>query len=111
MSILSLVGCVVTNMDSSNYDYVPYIKTFQKKGSIGHTNNERRKKDLYSCGVEKNTNLDDGTWKRGGAYPNETLQQTISRAEKIEGCMEDKGYIVYGFDDCGPLKAPTGICN
>lgn len=104
-------GCIVGNMDSSNYAYVPYINTFQKKGTVGHTDTEQRKKDLYSCGVDKNINLDDGTWKRGGPYSHETLQQIVSRAENLESCMENKGYIVYGFEECGPLKAPTGLCN
>ncbi|WP_223540768.1 hypothetical protein [Enterobacter sp. JBIWA003] len=99
------------NMDSSDYDYVPYIKTFQKNNTIGDTNIEQRKRDLYSCGVDKSTNLDDGTWSRGGSNPNETLQQSVSRAEKLESCMKSKGYVVYGFDECGPLKAPTGLCN
>jgi hypothetical protein len=111
MSALLLSGCVAMNMDSSNYAYVPYIKTFQKKDTIGHTNTEQRKKDLYSCGVEKNVNLDDGTWSRGGSNPNETLQQSVLRAEQLESCMKSKGYVVYGFDECGPLKAPTGLCN
>ena len=111
LSILLLSGCVVGNMDSSDYQYVPYVQTFQKIGEAGHTNQTKRKADLYSCGVDKNINLDDDSWRRGRSEPGETLQQVVARAEKIEGCMRNKGYIVYGFDQCGPLKAPTGLCN
>jgi len=25
--------------------------------------------------------------------------------------MKSKDYITYGDDSCGPLKAPTGLCN
>jgi hypothetical protein len=25
--------------------------------------------------------------------------------------MKGKGYKVYSFDECGPLKAPTGLCT
>jgi len=35
----------------------------------------------------------------------------FARVEKVEACMQDKGYVVLGFDECGPLKAPTGKCN
>ncbi|MCT4706080.1 hypothetical protein MUA03_09220 [Enterobacteriaceae bacterium H16N7] len=111
LSVFSLTGCVVANMDSSDYNYVPYIQTFQKKETVGHTNINQRKEDLFACGVDKKTNLDDDTWGRGEGKPGESLQQVVTRAEKLEGCMEKKGYIVYGFDQCGPLKAPTGKCN
>ncbi|MFY9994951.1 MAG: hypothetical protein WAK61_08160 [Leclercia sp.] len=35
----------------------------------------------------------------------------FARVEKLEACMQDKGYVVLGLDQCGPLKAPTGKCN
>ena len=111
--VLLLTGClrVVTDMDSSNYTAVPYVKTFQKADTIGHTDHEQRKRALYACGVDKNTNLDDGSWSSSGSTPEETLQQLIARTDKVESCMESKGYIVFGFDECGPLKKPSGKCN
>lgn len=98
-------------MDSSDYEYVSYIKTFQNKDRIGHTDSQKRKKDLYDCGVPQSQNLDDGLWSRGNSKPGETLQQVVDRVQKVESCMSNKGYIIYGFDACGPLKAPTGLCN
>lgn len=47
-SILLLNGCVVADMDSSNYTSVPYVKTFQKADTIGHTDQAQRKRDLYA---------------------------------------------------------------
>lgn len=111
LSTVSLTGCVVGNMDSSDYEYVNYVQTFQNKESIGHTDPQKRKKDLHDCGVPQSQNLDDGSWSRGNSKSGETLRQAVDQAEKIESCMLNKGYIVYGFDACGPLKAPTGLCN
>lgn len=105
-----LSGCIVGNMDSTDYQYVRYAQTFQKPGAGGYTDNEQRKADLYSCGVPKNANLDDGSWNGGSARPEQTLQEIFARNEKISGCMKSKGYKVYGYDACGPLKAPSGLC-
>jgi len=110
-SVFLLSGCVVANMDSTNYTAVTYVNTFQYKSQSGHTNRQIRKKDLYDCGVPQSQNLDDGSWSRGNSKPGEKLQQVVDRAEKVESCMSNKGYIIYGFDACGPLKAPTGLCN
>ena len=111
--VLLLTGClrVVADMDSSNYDYVPYVKTFQKADTIGHTDHEQRKRDLYACGVDKSTNLDDGSWSASNSTPEETLQQLIARNGRIVKCMKGKGYVVFGYDECGPLKKPSGKCN
>ncbi|WES70102.1 hypothetical protein [Superficieibacter sp. HKU1] len=106
-----LTGCLVTNMDSSNYKFVDYVQTFQKSTTIGHTDRAQRKTDLYSCGVDKNTNLDDGSWSAANAKPGDTLQTVVARRKKIERCMEGKGYVVFGYEACGPVKAPTGKCN
>jgi hypothetical protein len=35
----------------------------------------------------------------------------MTRVESVESCMKGKGYEVLGFNQCGPLKAPTGKCN
>jgi len=107
---LTLTGCVVASYDPSDYRYVPYIQTFQKAGQQGHTDPLQRKADLQSCGVDKST-VDNPNWSAGSGLPSETLQQIIARREKLESCMESKGYIAYGYDSCGPLKAPTGLCN
>ena len=110
-TVLLLNGCVVADMDSSNYTSVPYVKTFQKADSIGHTDHAQRKRDLYACGVDKSTNLDDGSWSAGDSTPEETLQQLIARTGKVEHCMKSKGYIVFSYGACGPLKKPSGKCN
>jgi len=101
LATLVLSGCVVGNMDSSDYRYVPYIQTFQKAGQQGHTDTAQRKVDLQSCGVDKAT-VDNPNWSSGSMLPGETLHQLIARGEKLNSCMESKGYIAYRYDDCGP---------
>ena len=108
---LMLTGCVVPNMDSSNYTSVPYVQLFQKKGQHGHTNRSQRTQDLYDCGVPANVNPDSPRWHRVGVREGETVNQAIARAHKLEQCMRDKGYDTLEFSECGPLKAPTGQCN
>jgi len=110
-SLFLLSGCVVGSRPSSDFDYVPYIQTFQKIGREGHTDPTQRKKDMYSCGVDKNASLDDGRFSGSSAYPGESFQQVIARTDKVENCMKKKGYVIFGYDECGPLKAPTGLCN
>ncbi|HDX4051219.1 TPA: hypothetical protein ROG05_003639 [Enterobacter soli] len=105
-----LTGCVVDSKDSSNYQYVKYAQTFQKLDKTGRTDTAQRKEDLYSCGVERTANLDDGSYSGGSARRDQTLQEIVARNEKISSCMKAKGYTVYGYDECGPLKAPTGLC-
>ncbi|MDW3569211.1 hypothetical protein ACOTR2_00440 (plasmid) [Enterobacter asburiae] len=109
--IFLLTGCVVADMDSTNYEYVPYIQTIQKAGHIGHTDREQRKRDLYACGVNPKADLDYKYWQTDTGYPNQSLQQIITRREKIEGCMKSKGYVLFDYAECGPLKALTGLCN
>ena len=47
--VLLLTGCVVGNMDSSNYRFVPWIQVFQKVDpATGQTNIRDRKEALYS---------------------------------------------------------------
>ncbi|MGY6029827.1 hypothetical protein [Phytobacter sp. AG2a] len=108
--IMQLSGCVVDDMDSSNYNYVPWIQVFQKVDVTGWTNIRDRKEALYSCGVDRRQNLDDKNWGLNVAYENETLQDITSRNKRIFACMKSKGYQVYGFDECGPIKKPTGLC-
>ncbi|WP_194205386.1 hypothetical protein [Superficieibacter sp. 1612_C1] len=108
--ILNLTGCVVADMDSSNYRYVPWIQVFQKVDSTGQTNIRERKEALYSCGVDRSENLDDKNWGLNIQHGNETLKESVDRNQRIFRCMESKGYQVYGFDECGPLKKPSGLC-
>ena len=108
--LLNLAGCVVDNMDSSNYHYVPWIQVFQKVDATGQTNIRERKEALYSCGVDRSENLDDKNWGLNHADKNKTLKQIVEKNERIFACMKSKGYMVYGFDECGPLKKPTGLC-
>ena len=109
VSVWVLSGCVVADMDSSNYKYVPWIQLFQKPDASGKTNVQQRKADLYACGVNPRANLDDPLWSLNGSYPGETNEQFIARTNKIQDCMSAKGYKIYDFSQCGPLKAPTGL--
>ena len=74
------------------------------------TNIGERREALYSCGVERRQSLDDKHWGLNVAYELETLQDITSRNKRIFACMKSKGYQVYGFDECGPIKKPTGLC-
>jgi len=107
---LTLTGCVVASYDPSDYEYVPYIQTFQKAGQQGHTDPVQRKVDLQSCGVDK-ANVENVRWNPGVGVPGESLKQSVDRARKLTSCMQSKGYIAYDYASCGPLKAPTGLCN
>lgn len=109
--VLLLTGCVVGNMDSSNYRFVPWIQVFQKVDpATGQTNIRDRKEALYSCGVDRSENLDSKNWGLSGIREGETLKQSVERNERIFDCMKSKGYDVYGFEECGPLKKPSGLC-
>ncbi|EGT5710626.1 hypothetical protein AGJ35_05950 [Cronobacter dublinensis subsp. dublinensis] len=108
--ILMLTGCVVADMDSSNYRYVPWIQVFQKVDSTGWTNIRDRKEALYSCGVDRKEDLDDKNWGLNHFHGDETLADVIARNQGIFACMKNKGYNVYEFEECGPLKKPSGLC-
>ncbi|MDM2935261.1 hypothetical protein [Citrobacter sp. Cu233] len=110
VSVVMLTGCVVADMDSSNYDYVPWVQVFQKPEASGLTNVAQRKVDLYACGVNPKANLDGANWSLNGIEPGETFESFNTRRDHILSCMEEKGYKVYGFAACGPKKAPTGLC-
>lgn len=110
---IGLTGCVVADMDSSNYDYFPYIQTFQKPQTMGHTDVQQRRIDLYDCGVERKYSLNswDEDFNRNQLQPGETLEQLTVRTTKVEGCMKSKGYVIRDFSVCGPRKKPSGLCN
>ncbi|WP_458043357.1 hypothetical protein [Phytobacter sp. AG2a] len=109
----SLYGCVVADMDSSNYTSVPYIQTFQKPQTMGRTDVQQRRKDLYACGVPSSHPLHswDETFRRNSLVNGERLEQHDERIYKIENCMKAKGYTMLDFGTCGPLKKPSGKCN
>ena len=94
-----LSGCVVADMDSSNYDYVPWIQVFQKPQASGLTNVSQRKADLYACGVNPHADLDNGSWSLNGKMAQETEEQFNTRRDNILSCMEEKGYKVDGFSN------------
>lgn len=109
--LFGLTGCVVADMDSSNYTAVPYVQIFQKEGQHGHTDPAQRSRDLHACGVPENVNPDSPDWQRVGVKQGETVDHALARAHKLEQCMRSKGYDTLDFSECGPLKAPTGLCN
>ena len=106
----NLTGCVVADMDSTNYTSVPWIQVFQKVDSTGQTNFRERKEALYSCGVDRSENLDDKKWGLNIQRGNMTSAEMFDRNQRIFDCMRSKGYQVYGFNQCGPLKKPSGLC-
>lgn len=108
--VMLLTGCVVADMDSTHYDYVPWIQLFQKQDATGRTSVTQRKADLYACGVNPGADLDDPHWSLNGSYRGETSAQFNARRDHILSCMKEKGYRVYGFSECGPKNAPTGRC-
>lgn len=108
--ILNLTSCVVADMDSTNHTSVPWIQVFQKVDSTGQTNSHERKEALYSCGVDRHENLDDINWGLNTVYNNQTIEEMMDRKDRVISCMKSKGYQVYGFEQCGPLKAPSGLC-
>ena len=111
LAMVNLTGCVVADMDSSNYEYVPYVKTIQKQDRLGHTDTAQRKQDLWACGLSKKVDPETGPFNRNQLENGETLAQHQKRIGQLERCMESKGYVLLDFDKCGPLKAPTGMCN
>lgn len=108
---LYLTGCVVADLDSTNYQYVPYVQTIQKKGTLGHTNTAQRKQNLYACGLDKKIDPDTQPFNRNQLVGGETMAQHDKRIAHLENCMMEKGYVLLDFGQCGPLKAPTGKCN
>jgi hypothetical protein len=100
-------------MDSSNYDYFPYVQTFQNPQMMGHTNVQKRRNDLYECGVDRKFSLNswDNKFIRNGVPPGETIAEHDARTKKIEDCMKSKGYVLLDFSECGPRKKPSGLCN
>lgn len=89
-SVVMLTGCVVADMDSSNYDYVPWVQVFQKPEASGLTNVTQRKVDLYSCGVNPRANLDGNNWSLNGIEPGETIESFNARSNRILSCMEGR---------------------
>ena len=110
---VALTGCVVADMDSTNYTSFPYVQTFQKPEMPGHTNVQQRREDLYACGVSRRHSLNswDESFKRNALQQGETIEQLSLRTRKVENCMKSKGYVMLDFAECGPLKKPTGMCN
>ncbi|WP_313449413.1 hypothetical protein [Atlantibacter hermannii] len=110
---VALTGCVVADMDSTNYTSFPYVQAFQKPETPGHTNVQQRREDLYACGVSRRHSLNswDESFKRNALQQGETIEQLSLRTRKIENCMKSKGYVMLDFAECGPLKKPTGMCN
>ncbi len=110
---IGLTGCVVADMDSSNYTSFPYVQTFQKPQTMGHTDVQTRRNDLYECGVDRKFSLNswDEKFCRNCLKPGETIEQLTARTKKVENCMKSKGYVMQDFGECGPLKKPSGLCN
>ncbi|ACR70201.1 hypothetical protein DBV23_12170 [Edwardsiella ictaluri] len=114
-AVCLLAGCqtffIGSGMDSTNNTSVPYIQRIQKADTVGHTDPEQRKMDIYACGVGPSADLNDKRWQPANGYPNLSVKDRAGKRDKLEHCMEGKGYIVFGFEECGSQKDPTGLCN
>ena len=88
----------------------PYIQHWQKPNTIGRTNVDKRWQDFQSCGVKK---YFDGNLDLNNRYPGMTSNQVSERSNKIESCMDNKGYIFIKTKECvdGKNNKLTGLCN
>lgn len=110
-SVVMLTGCVVADMDSSNYDYVPWVQVFQKPEASGLTNVAQRKVDLYDCGVNPRADLDGANWSLNGIEPGETFKNFNTRRDHILSCMEKKGIQIVWFFGVRSEKGPVGTLS
>ncbi len=88
----------------------PYIQHWQKPDTIGRTNVDKRWQDFQNCGVKT---YRDGSLDLNVVYPNMTIEQARQRSNKIESCMDNKGYIFIKTTECvdGKNNKLTGLCN
>ncbi len=111
MSIM-LSGCipirVIPKYNPDIYLAPPAVQGYQKTNSIGHTDTEQRWKDLQACGV---IDYNRGSLDLNASGPGETSQQVVQRRDKINGCMKEKGYVIYNRSKCINNKKLTGLCN
>jgi len=67
--------------------------------------------EILTGGGTKNRRDYNPNWSVGSALPGENLQQIVARRDKLDSCMKSKGYTAHDYIYCGPVKAPTGLCN
>ncbi|MGO3859014.1 MAG: hypothetical protein ACTJHL_07175 [Neisseriaceae bacterium] len=109
---IALSGCipirVIPKYNPNIYDLPPPVEGYQKAETIGYTNTDQRWKDLQACGVRK---YNEGLLDLNGQGPGVTVKQVIVRRDKVNGCMKEKGYVIYSPERCMKNKKPTGLCN
>ena len=112
LSMLILVSCipirVVPKYNPDLYNGYKTIQAYQKKETIGHTDVEQRKKDVFACGVK---NYREGSLDLSVLYPGMTVEQVIDRRLRFYDCIEKKGYTIIDSSSCTYKGKPRGVCN
>ncbi len=99
---------VVPSRDPDVYNDYKVIQAWQKHDTVGRTDVEQRKKDVFACGVKK---LMGGGLDLAVRYPGMNTEQVIARMRRISNCMKSKGYVYIGKEKCTKNGKPTGKCN
>ena len=109
---LFLNGCVpirvIPKYSPDTYNGYKVIQAYQKSDTIGHTDVEQRKRDVFSCGV---INYNEGNLDSNALYPNMTDAEVTPRRIRIDNCMKNKGYVISNYESCTINGKPTGFCN
>ncbi|WOE32908.1 MULTISPECIES: hypothetical protein [unclassified Acinetobacter] len=112
LSTLLLASCipirVVPKYNPDTYNGYKVIQAYQKKESIGHTDVEQRKRDVFECGVR---NYNAGNLDLSAQFPDMKDEDIIPRRISIDNCMKKKGYIISNYESCTLKGKPTGFCN
>ncbi|MHA3060838.1 hypothetical protein ACX1N5_10525 [Acinetobacter sp. ANC 4636] len=110
---LFLNGCVpirvIPKYSPDTYNGYKVIQGYQKSDTIGHTDVEQRKQDVFACGVR---NYFDGNLDIAQSYPDLTnIDKAIIRRDSIYKCLKNKGYVIHSPERCTVNGKPTGFCN
>jgi len=99
------LGVPITDAPSMAARY----QKFDQYGQHIHTDPDQRKEDIIACGVPREW-YNDSLSNMGGSNK-ETFKQSMARTNRFWQCMEDKGYVQFDLEECGPVKENRGICR
>lgn len=112
LSVFILISCipirVVPKYNPDTYNGYKAIQAYQKKETIGYTDVEQRKKDVFACGVK---NYNGGNLDSNTRYPDMASKDVTPRRIRIDNCMEERDYIIHSPGKCTIKGKPTGFCN
>ena len=111
LSACEIPRTVVGGGGSDRFKVAPEVFRWQKVGQFGNTDPEQRKADMIECGVSQKQYFESFSGKLFHVEPGETIQEYSARSKKFSQCMKDKGYVVLGLLECGPVKENRGICK